>query len=145
MSKGSVHLADFESPIDFDQDGKIELVGLPLSGSFTTGVRIYERNQRGLFPLRHTIVDKFIPIFVGDLDRDGQLEIAGYDDDQVFILESRGKYPERKSWSSEIIEIAQVADLDQDGRMEIIGLNNYTGQIIIFENQCIILFSKMFN
>ena len=130
-----VHLADFESPIDFDQDGKIELVGLPLSGSFTTGVRIYERNQRGLFPLRHAIVDKFIPIFVGDLDRDGQLEIAGYDDDQVFILESRGKYPERKSWSSEIIEIAQVADLDQDGRMEIIGLNNYTGQIIIFENR----------
>ena len=45
------------------------------------------------------------------------------DDDQVFILESRGKYPERKSWSSEIIEIAQVADLDQDGRMEIISSN----------------------
>ena len=46
----------------------------------------YERNKRGLFPLRHTIPTRFWPVFVGDLNQDRQIEIVGYDDNQVFVI-----------------------------------------------------------
>ncbi len=139
-----LHLANSSSPIDFDGNGQIELVGLPLSGTLTKGVQIYERNQRGLFPIRHTIPIQFRPVFVGDLNQDGQTKIVGYDDNEVFVMAGNEKYPNQKIWTSNIIESAQVADLDQDGYLEIIGLNNYTGQIIGFESGSNNVFDPVF-
>ena len=129
-----LHLANSSSPIDFDGDGQVELVGLPLSGTLTKGVQIYERNKRGLFPLRHTIPTRFWPVFVGDLNQDRQIEIVGYDDNQVFVMTGNKTYPDQKIWTSDLIEFAQVFDLDQNGRPEIVGPNNYSGQVLGFES-----------
>ena len=122
---------------DFDRDGLREIVGLPLTGSPTSGVEIHERTPFGNYELKHTSTFAFKPWAVDDTDKDGLWEILGSTDDKTFLIESltRTGYPERLIWESPFLSAGQIADLDGDGRKEIVGADNYNSVILIYENQ----------
>ena len=117
---------------DFDRDGLLEIVGLPLAGELVSGIEIYEGAT-----LVHTGNIVFKPWAVDDTDGDGLMEILGSTEEGTFLIESltRNGYPERVIWESSRISSGQIADLDQDGRKEIIGPDNNNDQILIFENR----------
>ena len=117
---------------DFDRDGLLEIVGLPLAGELVSGIEIYEGST-----LVHTGNIVFKPWAVDDTDGDGLMEILGSTEEGTFLIESltRNGYPERVIWESSRISSGQIADLDQDGRKEIIGPDNNNDQILIFENR----------
>ncbi len=122
---------------DFDRDGLLEIVGLPLADSPASGVEIHERTPFGSYELKHTSAFAFKPRGVGDTDKDGLWEILGSTDDKIFLLESltRTGYPERLIWESPFLSAGQITDLDGDGRKEIVGADNYNGVVLIYENQ----------
>ena len=133
-----MHLASLSA--DFDRDGQIEIVGIPLeslSNLTPTGVEIYERSSASTYQLQHTISTNFKPWEVGDTDGDGLLEILGSTKERTFLIESakRDGYPEKIIWEFPFISSGQIADLDGDGRKEIIGPDNNNNRILIFENR----------
>ncbi|MCZ6681334.1 MAG: S8 family serine peptidase [Candidatus Poribacteria bacterium] len=122
---------------DFDRDGLLEIVGLPLTEEPASGIEIYERSAAGTYQLVHTGDLAFKPWAVDDTDGDGLLEILGSTAERTFLIESitRNGYPERIIWESPALRSGQIADIDGDGRKEIIGPDNFNGVIRIFENR----------
>ena len=122
---------------DFDRDGQLEIVGLPLAGDLVAGVEIYEKSTSGKYQLQHTGNIIFKPWAVDDTDGDGLLEILGSTKESTLLVESltRTGYPEKVIWTTSQTSAGQIADLDGDGRKEIIGPNNNTDELIIFENR----------
>ena len=120
---------------DFDRDGMLEIVGLPI-GDDAPGIEIHERTGAG-YQLRHTGAIDSKPLAVGDTDGDGLLEILSGARDRVFLIESvtPNGYPEKIIWESTFLSSGQLADLDNDGRIEIIGADNFNDNIRIFENR----------
>ena len=130
----SMHLGSVTA--DFDRDGQLEIVGLPLAGDLVSGVEIYEQSTSGKYQLQHTGTIVFKPWAVDDTDGDGLLEILGSTKERTLLVESltRTGYPEKVIWETSQTSAGQIADLDGDGRKEIIGPNNNTDELIIFEN-----------
>ena len=122
---------------DFDRDGLLEIVGLPLIGDLSSGIEIHERTPSGSYELKHTSAFAFKPWAVDDTDEDGLLEILGSTEDKIFLVESltRTGYPERLIWESPFLSAGQIADLDGDGHKEIVGADNNNGAILIYENR----------
>ena len=122
---------------DFDRDGLLEIVGLPLIGNLASGIEIHERTPSGSYELKHTSAFAFKPWAVDDTDEDGFLEILGSTEDRIFLIESltRTDYPKRQIWESPFLSAGQIADLDGDGHKEIVGADNNNGAILIYENQ----------
>ena len=121
---------------DFDRDGMLEIVGLPIANGGAQGIEIHERTSAG-YQLRHTGAIDSKPLAVGDTDGDGLLEILSGTRDRLFLIESvtQNGYPEKIIWESTFLSSGQIADLDNDGRMEIIGADNFNDNIRIFENR----------
>ncbi len=130
-----MHIASVAA--DFDRDGLLEIVGLPLIGDRSSGVEIRERTPFGGYELKHTSAVVFKPWAVDDTDDDGLLEILGSAEDKIFLIESLTYtgYPEQPIWESPFLSAGQIADLDGDGRKEIIGADNNNGAILIYENR----------
>ena len=122
---------------DFDRDGLLEIVGLPITAAAATGIEIYERTNAGTYQLRHTSVTNAKPFAFDDTDGDGLLEILSGTREQLFLLESvtQNGYPEKIIWETPYLSSAQIVDLDGDGRKEIIGADNANDTIRIFENR----------
>ena len=122
---------------DFDRDGQLEIVGLPLTGDAVSGIEIYERSAAGAYQLQHTGTTVYKPWAVDDTDGDGLLEILGSSEGRTFLIESTSPngYPERLIWESSLISSGQIVDLDGDGRKEIIGPDNNNREIRLFENR----------
>ena len=122
---------------DFDRDGQLEIVGLPLAGTLVGGVEIYEKSPSGKYQLQHTGNLIFKPWAVDDTDGDGLLEILGSTEERTLLVESLTKtgYPQKIIWTTSLTSAGQIADLDGDGRKEIIGPNNNTDELVIFENR----------
>ena len=122
---------------DFDRDGLLEIVGLPLIDNLASGIEIHERTPFGSYELKHTSTFAFKPWAVDDTDEDGLLEILGSTQDKIFLIESLTPtgYPERLIWESLFLSAGQLADLDGDGRKEIIGADNNNSAILVFENR----------
>ena len=122
---------------DFDRNGLLEIVGLPLIDNLASGIEIYERTPFGSYELKHTSTFAFKPWAVDDTDADGLWEILGSTDDRIFLIESltHTGYPERLIWESPFLSSGQITDLDGDGRKEIVGADNNNGAVLIYENQ----------
>ena len=120
---------------DFDRDGMLEIVGLPIIDD-APGIEIHERTSAG-YQLQHTAAIDSKPLAVGDTDGDGLLEILSGARDRLFLIESvtPNGYPEKIIWESTFLSSGQLADLDNDGRIEIIGADNFNDNIRIFENR----------
>ncbi len=121
---------------DFDRDGMLEIVGLPIAGDGALGIEIHERTSAG-YQLQHTGAINANPIAVGDTDGDGLLEILSGTRDRLFLIESVSPngYPEKIIWETTFLSSGQLADLDNDGQIEIIGADNFNDNIRIFENR----------
>jgi len=139
---------------DFDQDGRLEMVGMETGGAGYEPVKIYERNERqggkgannppaplwkgdgqeGNYELVFTSQDSYYPWAVGDTDGDGLLEILGNDVERTFLLECRPGmvYPRHKIWEMEGIWGGQLVDIDHDGKPEIISRYDATNAIAIY-------------
>ena len=122
---------------DFDRDGLLEIIGLPLIENFASSIEIHERTPFGSYELKHKSAFAFKPWAVDDTDEDGLWEILGSTEDRLFLIESltRTGYPERLIWESPFLSAGQIADLDGDGRKEIVGADNNNGVVLIYENQ----------
>ena len=121
---------------DFDRDGMLEIVGLPISDN-ATGIEIHERISPGVYRLRHTGSIDSKPWAVNDTDGDGLLEILSGTRENIFLLESvtQNGYPEKIIWETPFLSSGQIVDLDGDGRKEIVGADNANDNIRIFENR----------
>ena len=130
-----MHLASVTA--DFDRDGHLEIVGLPIAADSVSGIEIYERTAAGVYQLQHTSAIDAKPLVIDDTDGDGLLEILSVTRERVFLLESvtQNGYPEKIIWETSFLSSSQIADLDRDGRKEIIGADNFNDSIRIFENR----------
>ena len=130
-----MHLASVTA--DFDRDGRLEIVGLPITADSVSGIEIYERTAAGVYQLQHTSAIDAKPLVIDDTDGDGLLEILSVTRERVFLLESvtQNGYPEKIIWETPFLSSSQIADLDRDGRKEIIGADNFNDSIRIFENR----------
>ena len=122
---------------DFDRDGILEIVGLPITNDAAAAIEIHERTRAGIYQLQHTSTIPAKPIAVDDTDGDGLLEILSHSQDGVFLHESvtRNGYPEKIIWETTFLASGQIVDLDNDGRKEIVGADNLNDNIRIFENR----------
>ena len=122
---------------DFDRDGLLEIVGLPITADAAAGIQIHERTSAGVYQLRHTGVINSKPFAFDDTDGDGLLEILSGTKEQLFLVESvtQNGYPEKIIWETPYLSSGQIADLDGDGRQEIVGADNANDSIRIFENR----------
>ena len=130
-----MHLASVTA--DFDRDGRLEIVGLPITADSVSGIEIYERTAAGAYQLQHTSVIDAKPLVIDDTDGDGLLEILSGTRERVFLLESmtQNGYPEKIIWETRFLSSGQIVDLDGDGRKEIVGADNFNDSIRIFENR----------
>ena len=130
-----MHLASVTA--DFDRDGRLEIVGLPITGDSVSGIEIYERTAAGVYQLQHTSAIDAKPLAIDDTDGDGLLEILCGTRERVFLLESmtQNGYPEKIIWETRFLSSGQIVDLDGDGRKEIVGADNFNDSIRIFENR----------
>ena len=122
---------------DFDRDGLLEIVGLPISDDAASGIEIHERTGAGIYRLQHTGTINVKPFAVDDTDGDGLLEILAGTREKLFLLESltQNGYPEKIIWETPFLSSGQIVDLDNDGRKEIVGADNFNDNIRIFENR----------
>ena len=122
---------------DFDRDGMLEIVGLPITDDAASGIEIYERTSAGVYQLQHTGTINAKPFAVDDTDGDGLLEILAGTREGVFLLESvtHDGYPEKIIWETLFLSSGQIVDLDNDGRKEIVGADNFNDRIRIFETR----------
>ena len=122
---------------DFDRDGVLEIVGLPINGDAAAGIEVHEPTSAGIYQLQHTSTINAKPIAVDDTDGDGLLEILSHSQAGVFLHESvtRNGYPEKIIWETTYLTSGQIVDLDSDGRKEIVGADNLNDRIRIFENR----------
>ena len=122
---------------DFDRDGMIEIVGLPIAADAASGIEVHERSSAGIYQLQHTSTINAKPFAVDDTDGDGLLEILSGTREGLFLHESvtRNGYPEKIIWETTFLASGQIVDLDNDGRKEIIGADNFNDNIRIFENR----------
>ena len=122
---------------DFDRDGMLEIVGLPITNDAAAAIEIYEQTRAGIYQLQHTSTITAKPIAVDDTDGDGLLEILSHTREGLFLYESvtRNGYPEKIIWETTYLASGQIVDLDNDGRKEIVGADNLNDNIRIFENR----------
>ena len=122
---------------DFDRDGMLEIVGLPITGDAASGIEVYERTSASIYQLQHTSAINAKPFAVDDTDGDGLLEILSGTRERLFLLESvtQNGYPEKIIWETTFLSSGQIVDLDNDGRKEIVGADNFNDNIRIFENR----------
>ncbi len=122
---------------DFDRDGMLEIVGLPITDDAASGIEVHERASASIYQLRHTSAINAKPFAVDDTDGDGLLEILSGTRERLFLLESvtQNGYPEKIIWETTFLSSGQIVDLDNDGRKEIVGADNFNDNIRIFENR----------
>ena len=122
---------------DFDRDGMLEIVGLPITDDAASGIEVHERTGAGIYQLQHTGAINAKPFAVDDTDGDGLLEILSGTRERLFLLESvvQNGYPEKIIWETTFLSAGQIVDLDNDGRKEIVGADNFNDSIRIFENR----------
>ena len=122
---------------DFDRDGRLEIIGLPIADDAASGIEVYERTRAGIYELQHTGTINAKPFAVDDTDGDGLLEILSGTREELFLLESvtQNGYPEKIIWQTTFLSSGQIVDLDNDGRKEIVGADNFNDNIRIFENR----------
>ena len=130
-----MHLASVTA--DFDRDGRLEIVGLPIASDSVSGIEVHERTAAGAYQIQHTSVIDAKPLAIDDTDGDGLLEILSGTRERVFLLESmtQNGYPEKIIWETRFLSSGQIVDLDGDGRKEIVGADNFNDSIRIFENR----------
>ena len=130
-----MHLASVTA--DFDRDGRLEIVGLPIASDSVSGIEVHERTAAGAYQIQHTSVIDAKPLAIDDTDGDGLLEILCGTRERVFLLESmtQNGYPEKIIWETRFLSSGQIVDLDGDGRKEIVGADNFNDSIRIFENR----------
>ena len=130
-----MHLASVTA--DFDRDGRIEIVGLPIAADSVSGIEVHERTAAGVYQLQYTSAIDAKPLAIDDTDGDGLLEILCGTRERVFLLESmtQNGYPEKIIWETRFLSSGQIVDLDGDGRKEIVGADNFNDSIRIFENR----------
>ena len=122
---------------DFNRNGRLEIVGLPIANGAVSGIEVRERTAAGTYQLQHTSTIDSRPLAVDDTDGDGLLEILSGTRERLLLLESvtQNGYPEKIIWESPFLSSGQIVDLDGDGRKEIVGGDNFNDNIRIFENR----------
>ena len=122
---------------DLDRDGRLEIIGLPITDDAASGIEVYERTSASIYELQHTSAINAKPFAVDDTDGDGLLEILSGTREELFLLESvtQNGYPEKIIWQTTFLSSGQIVDLDNDGRKEIVGADNFNDNIRIFENR----------
>jgi hypothetical protein len=123
--------------VDFDADGKTEIIGMDRPNWDYSFVRIFERAETGLYTEVFKSYYEYYPRDIGDTDGDGLLEILGNRLNNTFLLESpsKGTYPTNKIWESDGLWGGQIDDMDLDGRKEIISSNINNKSVDILENR----------
>jgi subtilisin family serine protease len=123
--------------VDFDGDGKTEVIGMDQPLLDYSTVRIFEKDDFGQYNEVFKSEDDYFPRDVGDSDKDGLLEILGNRKDRTFLLEcpSKGSYPTNIIWESDGLWGGQFADTDMDGNIEILSSDINNATIDIYENR----------
>ena len=123
--------------VDFDGDGRNEIIGMDRPVMDYAPVRIFERDESGTYGDVFKVSIDYFPRDVGDSDNDGLLEILGNKKDKTFLFEcpAKGTYPTRKIWESSELWGGQFADLDMDGNIEILSSNVKDSSVDIYENR----------
>lgn len=121
---------------DFDDDGKIEIIGMDQPVLDYATVRIFEKDDEGYNEV-FISDDTYFPRDVSDSDKDGLLEILGNRKDTTFLIEcpSKGAYPTKIIWQTDGLWGGQFADTDKDGNIEILSSNINDATIDIYENR----------
>ena len=141
-----LHIASVTA--DFDKDGRLEIVGSPLSSDAVDSelqaaiLAIYERLPSGRYELVHTVesienlsnLEAVITWAVDDTDGDGLLEILATDDERTFLIEGSTAqgYPHQVIWETPFLSGGTIADLNRDGQKEIVGADNNNDRLLIF-------------
>lgn len=123
--------------VDFNANGKSEIIGMDRPSWDYSFVRIFERAESGLYTEVFKSSYEYYPRDVGDTDGDGLFEILGNRLGNTFLLESpsKGAYPTNKIWESDNLWGGQIDDIDSDGRKEIISSNINNKSVDILENR----------
>ncbi|MEK7400195.1 MAG: S8 family serine peptidase [Candidatus Poribacteria bacterium] len=123
--------------VDFNANGKNEIIGMDRPSWDYSFVRIYERTDLGLYVEAFKSDHEYYPRDIGDTDGDGFFEILGNRLNNTFLLESpsKGSYPTKKIWESDGLWGGQIDDIDSDGRKEIISSNIANKSVDILENR----------
>jgi len=122
--------------IDFDGNGRTEIIGM--DRPVYAPVRIFERDESGIYRDVFKVSIDYLPRDVGDSDGDGLLEILGSKSDKAFLFEcpEKGTFPTRKIWEgSDLLRGGQFADLDMDGNIEMLLWNVKDSSVDIYENR----------
>jgi len=123
-------------PTDFDDDGRPELILMPLEGSSTYNeVRFYELED-GSFREVFSTSWKFLPWDAGDFDGDGKLELMGVLGGKLLLFEGRspGAFPSEPVWEEPDSWGGRAFDMDGDGRLEIISVSGSSRDFLLFRN-----------
>ena len=123
--------------VDFDGNGRTEVIGMDRPVWDYSTVRIFERDESGIYNDVYKISIDYFPRDVGDSDGDGLLEILGNRKDKTFLYECPTKrtFPSKKIWEANDLWGGQFADLDMDGKIEIISYNIKDSLVDVYENR----------
>jgi hypothetical protein len=123
--------------VDFNANGKTEIIGMDRPSWDYSFVRIFEKTESSLYSEVFKSDYEYYPRDIGDTDGDGLFEILGNKLNKTFLLESpsKGAFPTNKIWESDGLWGGQIDDIDSDGRKEIISSNIGNKSVDIIENR----------
>ena len=111
---------------DTDQDGRNEVVLSSCASEIQGYYVILEAVSENVYAQEYVSSYSLFPYAVGDLDRDGKMEIIGQAGSAIRVYEALDgtTYPTQLAWSSpnlgNVVGYTTIGDTDSDGNMEII-------------------------
>ena len=119
---------------DTDHDGRNEVVLSSCEDATQGYYVILEAVSENVYVREYVSSSSLIPYAVGDLDKDGKMEIIGQAGGAIRVYEAldQNSYPTQLVWSSpslaNVVGYTAIGDTDGDGNMEIIhSINGFTG------------------
>ncbi len=121
---------------DFDNDGNMEIALMPYTDSTYDITTIYEVQPDGSIAKEFSSRNLFLPWNIGDIDKDGKLELMGVDSARLRIFEGdrTNSFPTRKIWEAKDMWGGELGDIDGDGQYEIIARSNIERALVVFES-----------
>ena len=125
---------------DFDGDGDIDIAGLTVGTSTSSGIVVWWENQSFNFR-RHDIDLSFNrghKMFSYDIDYDGDLDIiacaASSKGVTFFENDGRGNFRGHVIYGGSGVTIYPV-DFDKDGKLDILYTQHYAGTVVLIQNR----------